>query len=70
MSKRESAERNRGGPCVSATNFFKNGKLEDKRIIASLRQAANDYENGELIEVRELLLDIINAIDEFADLEG
>jgi len=27
-------------------------------------------ENGELIEVRDLLLEIINAIDEFADIEA
>lgn len=45
--------------------FFKNGELEDKKIIAALHQAAEDYENGELIEVRDLLLEIINAIDNF-----
>lgn len=45
--------------------FIKNGKLEDKRIAMALHNAATDYENGELIEVRDLLLDIIGAIDEF-----
>lgn len=47
--------------------FFKNGKLEDKKIEAALRKAADDYANGELIEVRDLLCEIINAIDEFED---
>lgn len=49
--------------------FLKNGHLEDKKIEAALRKAADDYVNGELIEVRDLLLEIINAIDEFADSE-
>ena len=49
--------------------FFKNGQLEDKKIVAALRKAADDYENGELIEVRDLLFEIINAIDAFAEVE-
>lgn len=49
--------------------FYKNGKLADREIVAVLRKAADDYENGELIETRDLLLDIINAIDEFSDNE-
>lgn len=49
--------------------FLKNGELEDKKIQASLRKAADDYENGELIEVRDLLLAIINAIDMYAEIE-
>ena len=47
--------------------FFKHGELEDKKIEEALRKAADDYANGALIEVRDLLLDIINAIDEFSD---
>lgn len=50
--------------------FFKNGKLDDKKIEAALRKAADDYENGELIEVWNLLFEIICAIDEFADKEA
>lgn len=49
--------------------LYKNGNLEDKKIEAALRKAADDYENGELIEVRDLLLEIINAIDEFTKSE-
>lgn len=49
--------------------FFKNGKLEDGKIIDSLHKAAEDYENGEIVEVRDLLMDIIGAIDEFTDAE-
>ena len=47
--------------------FFKKGQLEDKKIVAALRQAAEDYENGEIAEVRDLLADIVCAIDEFTD---
>lgn len=45
--------------------FLKNGELEDQKIVAALRKAADDYENGEIIEVRDLLQDIVDAIDEF-----
>lgn len=49
--------------------FYKNGKLKDKQIVAALRQAADDYDNGEIIEVKGVLIDIINAITEFEDNE-
>lgn len=47
--------------------FYKNGVLQDTKIIEALKQAVVDYENGELIEVRDLLEEIINAIDEFSE---
>jgi len=47
--------------------FFKNGELQDREIVAALQQAAKDYENGEIAEVRDLLADIVNAIDDFED---
>ena len=47
--------------------FIRNGELQDKKIIKALTQAAKDYENGEIAEVRDLLADIVNAIDEFDD---
>lgn len=43
----------------------KKGNLEDKRIIAAIKIAADDYENGAIIEARDELLDIIKSIDEF-----
>lgn len=49
--------------------FYKNGKLKDKQIVAALQQAADDYDNGEIIEVKDVLIDIINAITEFEDSE-
>ena len=39
--------------------FFKNGELKDKEIVKSLHQATVDYENGEIAEVRDLLVDIV-----------
>lgn len=47
--------------------FFNNGELKDKKITAALKQAAKDYENGEIAEVRDLLLEIAAAIDEWED---
>ena len=49
--------------------FYKKGKLEDKKIEAALRGVADMYANGELIEVRDLLVEIVDAIDEFTDNE-
>lgn len=45
--------------------FIKNGELNDEKITDALRKAAAEYENGALIEVRDLLLEIVDAIDEF-----
>lgn len=45
--------------------FFKKGELQDKKIVAALHQAAEDYENGEIIEVKDVLIEITNAITDF-----
>lgn len=45
--------------------YFKKGELQDKKIIAALYRAAKDYENGEIAEVKDELIEIINAITEF-----
>lgn len=47
------------------SKFFKKGELQDKKIVAALHQAAEDYENGEIIEVKDVLIEIINAITDF-----
>ncbi len=52
-----------------ANKYFENGDLNDNEIVAALQQAAKDYENGEIAEVRDLLLDIVDAIDEWEDAE-
>ncbi len=46
-------------------NVFQNGQLQDKKIAAALRKATEDYENGEIIEVKDVLIEIINAITDF-----
>ena len=45
--------------------FYKKGELQDKQIIAALHKAAEDYENGEIIEVKDVLIEIINDITDF-----
>lgn len=49
--------------------FFKNGALDDDEIVMALAQATNDYEDGAIIEARDLLSEIIAAIDEFCSQE-
>jgi len=46
------------------------GQLDDEEITAMLRKLADDYENGEIIEVRDELLDIVYAINMFDKLKG
>ena len=50
-----------------ANKFFAKGELKDEKIIAALKRAANDYENGEIAEVHDLLLEIAAAIEEWED---
>ena len=45
--------------------FIRHGELEDEKIMMALRQAVNDYENGEIAEVHDLLIDIVEAIEKF-----
>lgn len=45
--------------------FLKHGELEDIEITKALREAADDYEDGAISEVRDLLVEIVNAIDEW-----
>lgn len=47
------------------SKFFKNGELQDEKIVAALHQAAEAYENGEIVETKCVLIDIINAITDF-----
>lgn len=46
--------------------YLNGNELNDRAIVDALRQAAKDYENGEIIEVRDTLAEIVNAIDEFS----
>lgn len=39
--------------------------LKDKKIIKALQNAAKNYESGCIAEVRDELIDVINAIDAF-----
>lgn len=47
------------------SRFFKKRELQDKDIVAALHKAAEDYENGEIVEVKDVLIEIINAITDF-----
>lgn len=42
--------------------FFYKGELKDKKIASALKRAASDYENGEISEVKDLILEIVAAI--------
>ena len=49
--------------------FFNRGELDDKKIEAALRDAADNYANGELMEVHETLLEIVDALEEWYEYE-
>lgn len=61
MEKRDSAITNK----EDKMRYIKNGDLQDDEIIASIYMAANEYENGEVMEARDRMLEIIAAIDEY-----
>lgn len=48
-----------------ANKFYAKGELKDGKIVAALKRAADDYENGEIAEVHDLLLEIAAAIEEW-----
>lgn len=50
--------------------FFIYGELQDYEIKEALVQCAVDYENGEILEVKGVLIEIINAISAFERQEG
>lgn len=45
--------------------FIKYGKLQDNEIVKALREAACNYEDGAILEVRNMLEEIVKAIDEW-----
>ena len=45
--------------------FIIYGKLQDIEIINALKEAVHDYEDGAISEVRDMLADIVKAIDEW-----
>lgn len=47
------------------TRFLRHGELQDNEIANALRESADDYEDGMISEVRDLLADIVNSIDEW-----
>ena len=47
--------------------FYKDGELDDREIIIALVDALDMYDNGEIIEVRDTLAQIVNAIDRFTE---
>lgn len=44
--------------------------LEDAKIITALKQALADYEDGAIIECRDVLKEIVDAITEFDIVEA
>ena len=47
------------------SKFYANGELKDEKILEALAQAKEMYENGEIVETRDLLAEIIKSIDQF-----
>lgn len=47
--------------------FYNNGELQDGEIVMALSDAMDLYEDGAISEARDLLEDIVWAINEFED---
>lgn len=45
------------------------GELKDEKIVVALRKAAAWYENGEIQETYDLLLDIIDSLEQWIRLQ-
>lgn len=41
------------------------GNLKDNKIIEDIRKAADMYENGEIVETHDLLLDVVSMLDDW-----
>ena len=46
-------------------DYIIDGELQDKEIIAALKQAIKDYENGDILSAQSTLIDIVDAINLF-----
>lgn len=50
-----------------STKLFENGSLNDEAVLSAIDRARKDYEDGAIIEAYDTLLEVINAIDCFAN---
>jgi len=46
---------------------WKNHELNDAEILAALKQAITDYEDGAIVEVQSVCSSIADAIQEYSD---
>lgn len=49
-----------------SSKLFENGSLNDEAVLSAIDRARKDYEDGAIIEAHDALLEVINAIDDFA----
>lgn len=47
--------------------YIKNGKLNDERILNDLQKLPYMFENGEISEVKDIIIDIYGALEEWED---
>lgn len=47
----------------------KNGELKDASIVGALKTAALMYENGEIVETRDVLFEILRDLNKFIERE-
>ena len=51
----------------SDNRFYKDGELNDAQIELALIQAVSDWQDGAIVEMRDTLVNIVNAIDYFVN---
>lgn len=54
---------------MKSTTYYnaKTKELDDKKILEKLKQLPAMYENGEIAEVKDEMIDLVNSLQEFED---
>lgn len=52
---------------INKTKLYDNGFLNDALVLSEIDRAKALYEDGAIIEAQDVLADIVNAIQNFAD---
>lgn len=54
---------------MKSTSYYdaKKQELDDKKILEKLKQLPAMYENGEIAEVKDEMIDLVNSLQEFED---
>ena len=52
---------------MAKNKYLKNGELQDNTILTAIQSAYHDYFDGAIVEARDTMVEIVNAIDEWSE---